>query len=438
MKNHFIILFFALQTLVAFGQKPTEKTADVLISNVSVISMKTNDVLSNKDVLVSNGKIVSITKNSINKDSKLLVVDGKGKFLMPSLSEAHVHFPATEEEMENIMKLNLINGVTKLRSMRGDWKHYDWRIKYNAKYSYYPKLYLSAPPISRNVDWTTSEIEDFVKAAKDRNFAFIKILSIKGQPLFKQLDSICKKYNMPIAGHYPRVASGNELNEDVIFNSNYTSFEHLGGLAGESQETIDRRIALLKAKKTTICPTLSWYSVGSGRYTIEESRNMPGMQFVPKDKVEEWVDGTNKYREKMGQTAFKEEVVNEMKALDEKYRIIKQLNEAGVPMILSPDPSAKYMVSGFSVVGEMALLQNAKISNYEILKMATVNFSNLFKENYGTIEVGKDADFILLNANPLEDLNTLKNVEAVYYNQNFLDKKSLDSMREAVLKEVQN
>ena len=127
-----------------------------------------------------------------------------------------------------------------------------------------------------------------------------------------------------------------------------------------------------------------------------------------------------------------------MKALDEKYRIIKQLNDAGVPMILSPDASGKYMVAGFSVVGEMTLLQDAKISNYEILKMATVNFSNFFKENYGTIEVGKDADFILLNSNPLKDLNTLKNVEAVYYNQNFLDKKALDNMREAVLKADQN
>ena len=242
---------------------------------------------------------------------------------------------------------------------------------------------------------------------------------------------------MPIAGHYPRLASGNELNEEVIFNSNYTSFEHLGGLAGESTETIARRIALLKEKGVTICPTLSWYSVGSGKYTIEESRKMPGMEFVPKAKMEEWVESTNKYREKMGVTAFNEEVVNELQALDEKYQIIKQLYHAGVPMILSPDSSSKYMIAGFSVLGEMQLLKNANLSNYEILKMATVNFSNFFNENYGTIEVGKNADFILLNNNPLDDLNTLKNVQGVYYNYHFLDKKALDAMRSSVLKTVE-
>ena len=408
--------------------------ADIIFKNVSIIAMKNDMVLKNKSIAIKDGKIIEIADKT--KFTAKETIDAKGKFIMPSLSDAHVHFPVTEEEMETAMNLNLINGVTKLRSMRGDWKHYEWREKYNTFNSYYPKLYLSAPAISRNVDWTISETEEFVKAAKDRNLDFIKILSIKGQPLFKQLDSICKKYNMPIAGHYPRVASGNELNEDVIFNSNYTSFEHLGGLAGESQETIDRRIALLKAKKTTICPTLYWYSVGSGRYTIEESRNFPGMQFVPQTKVDEWVDGTNKYREKMGQTAFNEEVATEMKALDEKYRIIKQLHDAGIPMILSPDASGKYMVAGFSVLDEMELLKNTKLSNYEILKMSTTNFANFFNENYGILEVGKDADFIILNSNPLEDLQTLKNIQGIYFNQHFINKKALDTIRDSVLKTI--
>lgn len=171
--------------------------------------------------------------------------------------------------------------------------------------------------------------------------------------------------------------------------------------------------------------------------TIVESRNMPGMEFIPKAKMEEWVEGTNKYREKMGLTAFKEEVENELKAIDEKYKIIKQLYDAGVPMILSPDASSKYMIAGFSVLGEMQLLKNANLSNYEILKMATINFSNFFNENYGTIEVGKNADFMLLNNNPLDDLNTLKNVQGVYYNDHFLDKKALDAMRSNVLKTVE-
>lgn len=165
---------------------------------------------------------------------------------------------------------------------------------------------------------------------------------------------------------------------------------------------------------------------------------MPGMEFISKAKMEEWIEGTNKYREKIGTMAYQEEVANELKALDEKYKIIKQLNEAGVPMILSPDASSKYMIAGFSVLGEMELLKNAQLSNYEILKMTTVNFAHFFKENYGTIEVGKDADFILLEANPLNDLSALKNIEGVYYNQHFLDKNVLTAMRKGLLSAVEN
>ena len=86
----------------------------------------------------------------------------------------------------------------------------------------------------------------------------------------------------------------------------------------------------------------------------------------------------------------------------------------------------------------MELLKNAQLSNYEILKMTTVNFAHFFKENYGTIEVGKDADFILLEANPLNDLSALKNIEGVYYNQHFLDKNVLTAMRKGLLSAVEN
>jgi hypothetical protein len=172
--------------------------------------------LKNKSIAIKDGKIIEIADKIKSKAKE--TIDAKGKFIMPSLSDAYVHLPANEEELENVLKLNLINGVTKLRSMRGDWKHYEWRGKYNAIDSYYPKLYLSAPPLFRTYDWTTTEILDYVKASRDRNLELIKILSIKSQPMFKKLDSICKIYKMPIAGHYPRLASGNELNEEVVFN----------------------------------------------------------------------------------------------------------------------------------------------------------------------------------------------------------------------------
>lgn len=438
MKNTILIFLLSLQTLISFGQTHTKKITDVVFTNVSVVTMKTNEVLTNQDVLIKAGKIVSIEKHSKKKYKDVLVIDGKGKYIMPTLSDAHVHFPENEADFEKTLQLNLINGVTKLRSMRGDWKHIEWKNIYNTAESFYPKLYLSPPPIYRNYDFSAAQIEDFVKASKEKGFDFIKILSIKSQPMFVLMDSICKKYNMTIGGHYPKLASGNSINEELLFNSNYTCFEHLGGLAGEDDATIKKRIELLKEKNIFICPTLSWYSIGSGRYSIDESKALYGMAYVSKANMDKWIDNTQKYREKMGETAYKAEVVSELKALDEKYQIIKQLSDAGVPMILSPDASSSYMVAGFSILGEMELLQKANLSNYEILKMTTVNFAAFFKEDYGTIEVNKNADFMLLDKNPLEDLQALKNIKGLYFNNQFLNAKTLENMRLSLAEAVKN
>lgn len=432
MKKLFLVVFLVVQTASSVAQIQEDALMEMVIKNTSVISMLTNEILENQDVVVNNGKISSISNAKETDYKAMLILDGKGKFMMPSLADAHVHLPKNEMELERMMTLYLINGVTKLRSMRGDWQHSDWRNKYNTKGSINPKLYLSPPPFSRNYDLSVSEIDDYVKTSKDHGFDFVKIMSVNDSTIFVQLDSISKHFKLPIAGHFP-----SNINDNLIFNSNYNAFEHLGGLTG-NPDVIESRLQFLKENNIFICPTLSWYNIGSGRYTYDELRSLSGMEFIPNTTVDEWIDGTKTYREKLGMEAYKEEVANELKSLDEKFKVIEKIHALGIPMLLSPDSSSKYMIYGFDMVGEMELLKHAKLSNYDILKMATTNFATFFKENYGTIEVGKDADFILLSTNPLEDLNALRNIEGLYFNSQFLNSEKLEEMRSELLKSAQN
>ena len=390
--------------------------------------MENDKVLVNQNIAMLNGKIVAIenAKKSSLKAGK--IIDLKGKYIMPSLADAHVHLPDTEEELLRMFDLNLINGVTKIRSMRGDWKHKEWQNKYNIVKAVYPKLYLSAPPISRNMEFTPEQLETFVKAVKEQNYGFIKILSIKSQEIFTQLDSLCKKYDVPLGGHFPRVAMGNSLNEESFFNSNYKSIEHLGGLVGEPS-LFESRIQAIKKNNIYICPTLLWYSIGSGQYSYEQLEKLHGMEFVSKATMQEWITKTKEYRTKLGEQAYKDEVAKELKELQEKYEVIARLQKEGIKMLLSPDASSKYMMTGSNMINEMELLQNAKLSNYDILQMATINFAQFYSENHGTIKVNKPADFIILEKNPLEDLQTLKNVNGVFFNNNYLDTGELDKMK---------
>jgi len=432
MKKYFLIIMI-FQSLISCTQNTNKKditkseylASNLVIKNVAVINMVTNKAIKTQDVVVKAGKIISIANAQEQDYKNMVVIDGSGKYMMPSLTDAHVHLPKNESDLERFFILNLINGVTKVRSMRGDWKHLEWREKYNTETSVYPKLYLSAPAISRRDDFSSEELQEFIENARD--FDFVKILSIKNETLFKMLDSLCEVNEIKIGGHFP-----SNLTDAQIFKSSYASFEHLGGLTGQS-ELLENRLQEIKKKTIFICPTLSWYSVGSGRYSYEELRTQPGMQYVSKEVVNSWIEKTKQYKDKLGAKAYREEVNIELKKLDEKYHIIKKLNELGVKMLLSPDSSSKYMIAGFGVVGEMELLKNAELSNFEILKMATVNFSDLFKEDYGTIEAGKEADFILLNDNPLENINTLKTIEGVFFNENYLSKDALNKLSESIL-----
>lgn len=423
-----IILFLVLSiTQFVFSQNQY----DVVFKNVNVVTLQDDQVLLNQNIAVKDGKIVVIEKTKKSKLKGQKEYDLKGQYIMPSLADAHVHLPEKEEDLQRFFELNLINGVTKLRSMRGDWKHSNWRNKYNTNDSYYPKLYLSSPPISRSYDLTQEQIEGFVKATKERGFDFIKILSIKNQEIFKQLDETCKKHEIALGGHFPRLASGNALDESVFFNSNYKSIEHLGGLVGEP-DFFESRLKAIKENAIFICPTLSWYSIGSGQYTYDELQKLPGMEYVSNGTMKEWLEKTKQYRDKIGEQAYKEEVAKELKDLEEKYQVISRLQKEGVKMILSPDASSKYMSVGFNMLTEMELLKKAKLSNLEILRMATTNFADFFKENYGELKVGKDADFIIVENNPLEDLKTLKNVKGVYYNQKYLDDNKLSLIKSAL------
>tara|TARA_R110002049_G_scaffold17731_2_gene68557 strand:- start:107281 stop:108450 length:1170 start_codon:yes stop_codon:yes gene_type:complete len=387
--------------------------------------MADDTLLAHKNILVKDGIIKEISGTKTHLIKARHSIDLKGKFIIPSLSDAHVHLPENKDDLEKFLILNLINGVTKLRSMRGDWNHLEWRNEYNSETSVFPKLYLSAPPISQKDDFTSEQLEKYMDKTKD--FDFIKILSIKDDILFNQLDSVCKINNISIGGHFP-----NNVSDDLVFKSNYTSFEHLGGLT-ELPELTANRLEEIKEHNIFICPTLSWYSIGSGRYSYDELRNQPGMQYIQKEIVDDWIDKTKQYREKIGKTAYEIEVEGELKKLDLKYQVIKKIHGLGIKMLLSPDSSSKYMVSGFGVFGEIELLKNSGLSNFEILEMATRNFATFFNGNYGTIAIGKDADFIVVNDNPLKNSNTLKTIEGVFINKQFLDKDDLNKLSESII-----
>lgn len=403
---------------------------DIVFRNVNIVSMKNHRLLLDQNIAISKGKIMAV-ESAIKSNLKgIKTIDLKGKFIMPSLADAHVHLPDEEKDLEKYLILNLVNGVTKLRSMRGDEKHFEWKKKYNTATSIFPKMYLSAKPIHRSQDYTGEELREYINNVKNK-FDFIKILSVKSQDVFIQLDKLCKENNLKMAGHFP-----SNISDDIIFDSNLNSIEHLDGLIGNS-DLSENRIKSIINRNIFICPTLRWYEIAYGEFDIQLIQKQNGIEYINKKLVAEWVDKTLKYREKIGEKALKEELDFYAKEIDERLKVIKRLNQEGVKLLLSPDSSSKFILPGFGIMDEIKLYKKAGLSNFDVLKAGTINFANYFNDDsYGTIEIGKNADFLLLNDNPLKRLETLENIDGIFFNNNYLDKNELKEISRSILPQI--
>lgn len=421
MKNIPITLCFILFVQFTFSQEAQQ--IDYLVQNVSVVPMNEETVLQGKDIAIKDGKIVAIVGTNTKQFLAEKTINAEGKFALPTLADAHVHLPE-QKGLEKYFVLNLINGVTKLRSMRGKWEHFKWMQTYDSLHVVMPKVYLSPQPFYRSFDLSKEQMTNYIKTAKKYGFSHLKMMSVKNEALFKELNRICEMNDMPIAAHFPK-----NLSDSLIFHSQINDLEHLGGLIDIEESLLKSRIEAIKANGVFICPTLNYYVMVYGQYSVDYMKNQRGMEFIAPKKTEKWANGTIKYRNEVGEKAFQAGKEKYAKELDERYAVLNRLNEAGVKLLISPDASSKWIVPGFSLLDEMKLYKKAGLSNYDILKAATVNFADYFNdENYGTIEVGKNADFILLKKNPLKNLEALKNIEGIFFDNQFLNKASLKTM----------
>jgi imidazolonepropionase-like amidohydrolase len=114
---------------------------------------------------------------------------------------------------------------------------------------------------------------------------------------------------------------------------------------------------------------------------------------------------------------------------DFHLKIIKKLHEVGVTFICGTDAGIGITIPGFSIHQELAFYKKAGLSNYEVLKTATVNASKTHSimNQMGTIEEGKIANLLLIDANPLFDLFALQNPKIVFIKGRKLNRKTLDN-----------
>ncbi|PZX52015.1 amidohydrolase family protein [Algoriphagus chordae] len=401
-----------------------------LITNVNIVSMENEELLRNQAILVGDGKILNITSMSepFDFDGKL-VIDGKGAYVYPGLAEFHSHIPVAQngdtQLQEEAMWLYLANGVLRVRGMIGHASHLPLKARIDAGELDGPRLFLSGPSFSGGSVSSPTQAEQMVRDEKATGYDHLKLHPGLEMDEFLAISKTAQELEIPFGGHVSL-----NVGLEASLKGGYKSIEHMDGyieaLIPDYSRVLDSKIAgpftmllvdetdlsklpalvdLTLETKAWIAPTLTLFDRYFGSTPAEDYRNVPEMKYMSAEQVQNWINAKTPY-EKAG-VLTKENV---QPYLEFRNELLMTLHEAGVPVLMCSDSPQVFNVPGFSIHHEIALMSKAGMSNYEILKSGSVNPARYFEQEgqWGVIKAGASADFVLVENNPLEDLNTLK------------------------------
>jgi imidazolonepropionase-like amidohydrolase len=410
------ILFLIFPLFLSSIHSRAQQEDFTVIKNVNIVSVEDGKILKNMMVAIKGEKIISIKGRFQRTGKNVKVIDGTGKYLIPGLADMHVHLP--DSNIADFLETSLHAGVTTIRSMRGDFSNLELKGKVLRNEIYSPRLFISAPPFYTEANISIHSLRDTIRSYHNMGFHLIKILTVPNESYFDTLMISAKKFGMKVAGHCPT-----NVDFKKVLGSGISSLEHLGGyypLFIKDSLQIQEAIKMSVANNIYNCATVDWYAISFGLIPKKELESRQGLKFISAVGLANWKRELNSAIEKQAfaknRDSVNAQILKRKNHIKIKLRLLKQLDIAGAKLLISPDATAMYQVPGFSMVEEMKLHQAAGIAPYKILKAATLNAALYFEDDsWGIIKTGKIADLVLLNKNPLENIENVSAIEDVCF-----------------------
>jgi imidazolonepropionase-like amidohydrolase len=429
----------------------------VAITHVTIIDTTGGPSLTDMTVVVKDQRIVDVDRSdAVQPPVGARVVDGSGRYLIPGLWDMHVHevfgdwIPANKKL---VPPLFVANGITGVRDMGGDLDVLKvWRADIAAGRLLGPRMVIAGPMLDGPVPRFPSSAP-VANAADGRRWVddlthqgvdFIKLQSLIPRDGYFAAADEAKKLGIVFVGHVPDAVRASEAS-----TAGQKSIEHFTGIF-EGCTTIEDQlikgpkslgrnvanydpahakalIALMQKNQTWQVPTLVWER---GQWLIDDIdlSHDPLTKYAPAS----WKDDT--------WPMFKKGILSDMDT--DPLPVRKQFFQmeldmtlamfrAGVPFLAGTDTAAGvHVFPGFSLHQELALFVKAGLTPLEALQTATLNPAKFLGRlaDLGTVERGKLADLVLLDADPLEDIANADKIRAVVLAGRYLDRAALDGL----------
>ena len=438
-------------------QNPDTHHPLIAFAHVGVIDTKTASVLPDMTVVIIGDHIASVDKAAAKVSKDAQVIDARGKFLIPGLWDMHVHTfthsPNPQTTQTWFFPLFVANGVTGVRDM---WTTGDdfaqvvhWRKgladgslllpRYGAVGWLVdgpnPALAHGAKP---DVVTNAQEARDFVRLVSAAGLDFVKVVDHLSRESYFAIADESKKVGIPFAGHLPFAIKADEASD-----AGQRSIEHLFGLdfgCSSKEEELqsflvqgkawgpEQEKEMLDSFNQTKCAQLL------EKLAHNQTWQVPTLGVgVPRVAS----DPRTKYIPVSLRAPTQPEPPTRAGALQtsgRRYRLnlVAMMNKAGVPLLAGTDVAGVRLFPGFSLHDQLVIFVQAGLTPGEALKTATYNPAKFLGmlDRFGTVEQGKLADLVLLDANPLEDIHNTQKIRAAVLNGRYLDRAALDKLLE--------
>jgi imidazolonepropionase-like amidohydrolase len=437
-------------------------------TNVTVIDPATSRVVPNTTVLIRGDTIVEVGGRV---PADVTVVDLRGKFVIPGLADMHTH--AQAEGIDT--GLYVANGVTTVREMAGSPLAHDWRTRIRAGTLLGPRFTIGSRivdglPSIWNPEWLdVVQIGDpaaaraAVREELRRGADFIKVYSRVPREAYRALAAESHRQGVPFAGHCPDAVAleeAAELGQSSVEHLFWTPFETSSKEAGIRAEIQRIRLELgdyagwFKAIHPLEWTAAHSYSRRKAKY-LYAKLSRRGTRQVPTLAMHRGLDNArtvtmddprNKYLPPSAiasqQLALQEFYLKDRlpsedaewaAMFDYRLNTVKDLYEAGVPLMTGTDTGTCAVWPGFSVHDELSLFVAAGIPTMAALRTSTSEPAAFLGTNTGRIAPNHKADLAILDANPLHDIRNTQRLSGVVVAGRYLD----DQARQQILRNVE-